>query len=87
MDQDVRKRLHEIYRNLDELLTELKDTMRSEPDLQPYYEPARAYWLASLDVGLNAAEYVTFNPTFSGMLEDLGIMDYDGEFIECEEEC
>ena len=84
MGPDTRRRLYEIYCELDELVTELTQVMRREGGIE--YERAKAYWLASLSVGLNTQEYCTYDPTFASFLKDAGIVNNDGEFIEEEED-
>jgi len=46
---------------------------------------AKAYWLASLNIGVNASEYVTDNVTFKSFLVKNDIMTDDEEFIETED--
>lgn len=73
---DARQRLVELYHELESRVEEVKHILRTECHPRDY-EVAKAYWLASLSIGLNAGEYCTHNPTMEQFL-----MDDEGEFIK-----
>ena len=77
-----RRRLFDLYTEISERVEEVKHLIRTSSPQE--YERARAYWIASLSVGLSSAEYCTHNPTMEQFLIDEGIMDDCSEFIENE---
>jgi hypothetical protein len=81
-----REELFEIYTCIQEQYCNLVNFINTHRSSFHGVDAAKAYWLASLDVGINAENHFTYNPTLKTFLEDNGIIDEDGEFIEDEEE-
>lgn len=79
MDAIDRRRLFDIYHELDILINEVEEIIRSEGI---DYQRAKAYWLSSLSVGLDDSEYCTDNPTFKRFLIEKGIMNEDDDYLE-----
>jgi hypothetical protein len=82
-DPAEREELFRLYVDLQEKLYEVEHLIRSKDG----WQNAKAYWFANLRGSLNDEEYVSGgNSTFLSFLQDHGIADKEGNFIEPPEE-
>src|SRR5512147_741495 len=81
-DQFEREELYKLYVDLQEKLYEVEHLIRGKDG----WPNARAYWFANLRSSLNEEEYISCNSTFLSFLQDHGIANSEGEFIELQEE-
>lgn len=82
-DPVEREELYKLYVDLQEKLYEVEHLIRGKDG----YQNAKAYWFANLRGSLNEEEYVSGgNSTFLSFLQDHGIADKEGNFIELPEE-
>jgi hypothetical protein len=83
LDECERRELYETYINLQECVYTIEHLIRGTRG----YDAAKAYWFASLSLGINEERYnAGGNPTMETYLLANGIMDENGDFIE-EEDC
>jgi hypothetical protein len=86
MREDDRRELFEIYTRMIGDYYLLKDALRLALEDEPIkLARAKAYWLANIDIGISASDYIGPPETFSSFLENEGIIDDCGEFIEFKE--
>ena len=85
MTEEDRRQLYEAFVTLNEKYNEIKYLLREVASSRDN-DVASAYWLASLNIGIDASSYHTYNPTFKNFLENNKIIDEDGEYIENDNE-
>lgn len=82
-----REELHKLYTDLQETMYNIEAIIRRKDG----WEAAKAYWFAHIKGGINEEEYPSAGcPTFLSFLQDHGIADDEGNFIELpdeDEEC
>ena len=82
-DSMEREELYKLYTDLQEKLYEVEHLIRRKDG----WEAAKAYWLGHMRGALNEEEYSAGgSPTFLSFLQDHGIADEEGTFIEPSEE-
>ena len=82
-DSTDREELYKLYVDLQEKLYEVEHIIRGKHG----WENAKAYWFGYMKGGLNEEEYSSSGgSTFLSFLQDHGIADKEGNFIEPPEE-
>jgi hypothetical protein len=82
-DPVEREELHKLYTDLQEIVYNIEAIIRRRDG----FEAAKAYWLGGIKSSTNDDEYASGgNPTFKSFLQDHGIADEEGNFIELPDE-